>query len=149
MATETIKSFNRTQNALEELHKAFDACPHSLHERYNRNHLANHAFRWARVKRDVLVVAGYFEGDVVGSLRFLHTFLEDVEWYARQCLERTVQFTAGADAEARVTKEDMTFVGDCGQAIQATLKRLEVVVSVYRDRDEMRSRIVSASKIKP
>ncbi|CEL02917.1 hypothetical protein ASPCAL04078 [Aspergillus calidoustus] len=149
MASETLKVFTRVQNTLNELRLAFDACPRSLLDQYNRNHLANHAFRWDRVKRDVIIVAGYFDGDMSeGSLRFLHKFMEDVESYARQCIERTARFT-GAGAEGRVTDEDILFVGDCGHAIQATLKSLETLVSVYRDRDEMKSRIGYKLSIRP
>ncbi|KAL2801220.1 hypothetical protein BJX66DRAFT_331393 [Aspergillus keveii] len=149
MASETMKCFARTQNILKDLQKSFDACPRPLLEKYSRDSLANHAFRWDRIKRDITIVAGFFEGDSDGSLRFLHKFMEDVEFYAQQCMERTARFTNGANADAKMMKEDIIFVGDCGQAIQATLKSLETIVGIYRDRDELKARIGFASPIQP
>ncbi|KAL3493151.1 hypothetical protein BJX62DRAFT_235466 [Aspergillus germanicus] len=149
MASETMKCFARTQNILKDLQKSFDACPRPLLEKYSRDSLANHGFRWDRLKRDITIVAGFFEGDSDGSLQFLHKFMEDVEFYARQCMERISRFTKGANADAKMSKEDIIFVGDCGQAIQATLKSLETIVGIYRDRDELKARIGFASPIKP
>jgi hypothetical protein len=149
MTSETMKCFARTQNILKDLQKSFDACPRPLLEKYSRESLANHGFRWDRLKRDITIVAGYFEGGSDDCLRFLHKFMEDVEFYAQQCMERTSRFTKSTNADAKVTKEDILFVGDCGQAIQATLKSLETIVSIYRDRDELKARIGFASPIKP
>ncbi|KAL2849265.1 hypothetical protein BJY01DRAFT_246027 [Aspergillus pseudoustus] len=149
--TQTLTLFNTLQSTIP-------TCPPLLLSDYAPESIQNHRWRWLRLQRDIQAVAGLFTAHAqpkaaAAAVQFLHALIEDVARYLVQCLARIARHAgkkgSGSSRAAWVSREDVLFVGDCGQAVQAALVGLETVVGVYRDRDERGERIRLALRIEP